>query len=385
MSNTFLDVHIIQTLPPSNLNRDDTGSPKSARFGGVRRARVSSQAWKRATRTHFSSYLPVEDIGVRTRRIKGLLIEKLLNRYPEYETEIPRIVSAVVLVLLKQESKKTKKSDSVRAEKDEDKNSQYLLFVGNRQIDNIVKTLGDNFSSLIELKDKELFDFIKQIGISDLFQSTPSFDIALFGRMVADVPSYNIDASCQVAHALSTHGVEAEFDYFTAVDDLLGANETGAGMIGTIEFNSATFYRYASLDINQLFKTLDNSSSIVTATIAFLESFIKSVPTGYQNSFAHQTLPELILVAIREDQPINLIGAFEKPVVANEKSISTISSEKLIEHFKAINKMYSSDPVASIAAYLPSIELEGFTPVTVPDLVSKVEGCIANRISNDHK
>jgi CRISPR system Cascade subunit CasC len=137
--------------------------------------------------------------------------------------------------------------------------------------------------------------------------------------MVADDPSLNADACAQVAHSISTHAVENEYDYFTAVDDMAPDDNAGAGMIGTIEFNSATLYRYATIAAHELFQQLARDTEALSkAVVEFARAFITSMPTGKQNTFANRTLPDAVLVTLRRDQPINLAGAFEKPVRADE-------------------------------------------------------------------
>lgn len=148
-----------------------------------------------------------------------------------------------------------------------------------------------------------------------------SLDVALFGRMIADDKALNVDAAAQVAHALSVHEVDNEFDYFTAVDDHLEDSEPGAGMIGTVEFNSSTLYRYATVDVDALASNLGHDTSEVDATaraiVTFLRSFALSMPTGKQNTFANRTRPDAVIVSIRRGAPVNLVGAFEDPVTGS--------------------------------------------------------------------
>lgn len=151
-----------------------------------------------------------------------------------------------------------------------------------------------------------------------------SVDLALFGRMVANDTDLNVDASCQVAHAISVHAADPEFDYFTAVDDLKGgdddpdgAGDSGAGMIGTVEFTSATLYRYASVNVNDLAASLGDDAMTRRAVEAFVSAFVRSMPTGKVNTFANYTLPEAVVISVRDDQPVSYVGAFENPVVAD--------------------------------------------------------------------
>ena len=171
-----------------------------------------------------------------------------------------------------------------------------------------------------------------------IIKSNPAIDIALFGRMLADDPSLNEDASAQVAHAISTHAVASEFDFYTAVDDLSSKNSAGVGMLGTIEFNSSTLYRYANVAVHELTRQLGSSEIVVNALSLFVKAFANSLPTGKINTFANQTLPQAVVVTVRDDRPISMVSAFEKPVKSSngyvEKSIEQLSKEfKNVERF----------------------------------------------------
>ncbi|MER2092062.1 MAG: type I-E CRISPR-associated protein Cas7/Cse4/CasC, partial [Saccharopolyspora rectivirgula] len=158
----------------------------------------------------------------------------------------------------------------------------------------------------------------------------------------------NVDAAAQVAHAISVHSVETEFDYYTAVDDRLDDDETGAGMIGTVEFNSATLYRYAAVDVNRLADNLGDALATRRAVEAFLQAFVRSMPSGKQNSFAHRTLPEAVVVVVRESQPINLVGAFEKPIRELErKGRVKRAAEELCNEAQEIERAYGEKPISS--------------------------------------
>jgi CRISPR system Cascade subunit CasC len=147
--------------------------------------------------------------------------------------------------------------------------------------------------------------------------ASPSIDIALFGRMVASDPSLNFDAASQVAHSISTHEVSTEYDYFTAVDDLAREDNAGAGHLGTVEFNSSTLYRYATVNVRELEKNLGDDA--IQAVHGFVKAFLLSMPTGKQNTFANRTAPDFAYITLRSDQPLNLAGAFEKPVYTRQE------------------------------------------------------------------
>ena len=173
----------------------------------------------------------------------------------------------------------------------------------------------------------------------------PSVDMALFGRMVASDPSLNFDACCQVAHAISTHAVHPEYDYFTAVDDCSQEDNAGAGHLGTVEFNSFTMYRYATVNVMELYRHLGKDTAEVVE--GFIKAFICSMPTGKQNTFANRTLPDAIYVAIRNDQPINLCGAFEKPIRSNTGYVEA-SKHELCEYAKDVYQDFAEKPLNEI-------------------------------------
>lgn len=340
MTRAYLDLHILQSLPPANINRDDTGSPKTAVYGGVRRARVSSQSWKRATRLTFSELLPPEELSTRTRRTLGLLAERLQAAVPELgQVEAGALARDAFGALGL--STATKKGE-------ETSTGEYLLFIGHAQLDDMVRRISENYQALPPGKDRG--DALKALGLATVIDQAQPADIALFGRMVADVPALNVDAACQVAHALSTHAVDTEFDYFTAVDDEVGDEESGAGMIGTIEFASSTLYRYASLDLRRLAANIRGDEEHVASVAgAFVEGFVRSMPAGKQTTFGHRTLPDLVLLAVRDDQPVNLVGAFETPVQTQQAGYIRASVEALIHHAQAVHDLYGPPRAMSLS------------------------------------
>jgi CRISPR system Cascade subunit CasC len=242
---TFVDIHVIQTVPSSNINRDDTGRPKTGVFGGFARARVSSQAWKRATRRDFAAYLPTEDRAVRTRRIVEDLVARtrMLDESITQEDAIELAKKVMGAAGIKFKAARAKKGEEPTDPFDL---SEYLLFVSNQQIDRLARLALDSREGDID-----------KAAAKNAIKLDNGIEVALFGRMVADDTSINVDASVQVAHAISTHVVEPEYDYYTAVDDKnVDSQDAGAGMIGVIEFNSSTLYRYATINLDQLYANL---------------------------------------------------------------------------------------------------------------------------------
>ncbi|RLK58700.1 type I-E CRISPR-associated protein Cas7/Cse4/CasC [Actinokineospora cianjurensis] len=337
MPRTIIDIHVIQTVPPSNLNRDETGSPKSAVYGGVRRARVSSQAWKRATRDAFGTLLDRAELGVRTKRVVELLTEEITRQDGSLAGSAPALAKDVLTAAgIKTVAAK---------KKDEPDEAGYLFFLSHRQVENLAALAVE--AARAAGGGKVAID--KKLAKARADQDH-SVDVSLFGRMVADDASLNVEAAAQVAHAISVHAVANEYDYFTAVDDHKNADEeedAGAGMIGTVEFNSSTLYRYANVDVDQLHGNLGDTAATTRAVAAFVRAFVASMPTGKQNTFANRTLPDAVLVVARETQPINLAGAFEEAVVDGEKGGRVAASvARLAKQAADLHAAFDETPVA---------------------------------------
>lgn len=338
----YVDVHVLHTVPPSNLNRDDAGSPKQAVYGGVRRARVSSQAWKRATRIGFASLLPEDRLATRTKKIASLLADRISQRSGIAAEDAARVASSLLSPLGISPGKKTAET-------------AYPLFFGRAQLDEIVALVVDQARDLAALSDADLTAAVTDLPVRDRLSRGHPVDVALFGRMVADLSGLNVDAATQVAHALSTHAVDVEFDYFTAVDDENPREDTGASMIGTVEFNSATLYRYATVGVHQLLNNLDTDpEATLQALGAFLTAFVRSMPTGHQSSFAHRTVPHLVAVVLRHDQPVNLVSAFEAPVRAGA-GLAGESARRLAAELTRASDLWALAPLAVVASYDPSL------------------------------
>lgn len=352
-----IDIHVIQSVPPSNLNRDDTGSPKTAVYGGVRRARVSSQAWKRAARRDFSSFLDTSQLGVRTKRAVELLTTRLSELAPHLDA-----AAASALAIKALEAAGLKVKAGRKAKDGEQPLTEYLVFFSNTQLDRLAE---------IAASDPEKVD--ARAAKAALSQAH-SVDVSLFGRMVADDANLNVDAACQVAHAISTHAVATEFDYYTAVDDENPKEDTGAGMIGTVEFDSATLYRYATINVDELLANLGDVDATVQAVEAFVRSFVTSMPTGKQNTFANRTNPDAVVVMAREGRPVNLVGAFEEPVRGVEGHVAE-SCSRLAQYARDVDSAFGGVPTDTWVTRVGS-RTDGLAslgdPVGFDDLVGQV-------------
>ena len=337
----YVDIHVLQTVPPSCVNRDDTGSPKTAVYGGVTRARVSSQSWKHAMRNAFldNGLFDAEDIGKRTKKVQEMIADEIRKLDAEKDAE-----------------KLAKKAFEYIGTKNDDQGAaKTLLFISYAQAKALAKLVVSGCSDKQEYKAA--------------FAAEPSVDMALFGRMVAvkkeDGISFNYDAAAQVAHSISTHAVQNEYDYFTAVDDLAEEDNAGAGHLGTSEYNSSTLYRYATVNVMELEKQLGRKKAAKTVK-GFATAFILSMPTGKQNSYANRTLPDAVYVTIREDQPINLCGAFEKAVPMSADGYAEASKRKLVSHAEYVYGRFAEPPAKSFVVG------DGLDALGAQDRLSKV-------------
>lgn len=348
---TLIEIHALQNFAPSNLNRDDTGAPKDAIFGGVRRARVSSQCLKRAVRQHFaglveSGELEAAELASRTKRVLDAVVKELVAKgRPETDASAKASLALAAMELTIKEDGK----------------SEYLLFLGQREISEVARIVDEKWESLVAAESpstegkkagKAKKDAAKQAdpelkkALEKIFNGGKALDLALFGRMLADMPEKNQYAACQVAHAISTHGVDREFDFYTAVDDLKPEDTAGADMMGTVEFNSACFYRYAVVDWEKLVANLQGDVELAAKGLrAFLDGFVVAEPTGKQNTFAAHNPPEFVVASVRHNTaPRNLANAFEVPVrVTKGQALTKISAENLASKAKVLQAAYGGE------------------------------------------
>ena len=353
----FLDIHVIQTLPPSNINRDDTGSPKTAVYGGVRRARVSSQSWKKAMRDYFKENGNLSNVGVRSLDVVNFLAEKIRELKPELSME-----DAV--------NKSVKTFNAAGISTTKDNRVKALFFMGKEQADNLAKeAVKDNL-------DKKV--------LQEILNSNIAIDIALFGRMVADDASLNEDASAQIAHAISTHGVQSEFDFYTALDDLSKEDQSGAGMLGTIEYNSSTLYRYGNVALHEFYRQLDkNKGQTIEAIKLFVEAFLNSLPTGKINSFANQTVPASVVISLRKDRPVSFVSAFETAIKTklSQEGYVDESIEAMFKEHKNVQRFVEKPEISFYLNLSEGHSLEGAKEeLSLSDLLHDLGEELDNRL-----
>jgi len=346
---TLIEIHALQNFAPSNLNRDDTGAPKDAVFGGTRRARVSSQCDKRAIRQFFSEKVSegvfgADELAVRTKRVYQAIADALTGNRDPAETLVKAEIALSYVKLKAAEGGKT----------------QYLLFLGQREISALADAIHECWDDIVaaaatdaekpkgKAKKAAASSAPKEVQahIESIFNGGKAVDVALFGRMLADMPEKNQNAACQVAHAISTHAVEREFDFYTAVDDLKPEDTAGADMMGTVEFNSACYYRYAVVDWEQLVKNLQGDTELAMRGLrTFLQGFVVAEPTGKQNTFAAHNPPEFVAITVcRNAAPRNYANAFETAIRAKTgESLTRKSADALCAKANDLQTAYPRD------------------------------------------
>lgn len=348
-----LEMHILQSFPVACLNRDDLNSPKTAIFGGVQRARVSSQSWKRAIRELAKELSPCFK-GERTR----LIVEPL-----KAALAVEGIDEGKTLEIAKKLADEIAKFDA-EAEKKKGKLQVKTLFFTSpgelRALAQAYKKTGDPKKALKTLGAEVLKD---------------AADIALFGRMVASDHSLTVEGAAMFSHALSTHKVDNEIDFFSAVDDLQTEDESGAGMTGTLEFNSATYYRFAALNMDMLkdsehlgMISLEERRDVVRA---FLKTTLLAIPGARKNSMNAATLPGFVLGIVRhKGHPVQLVNAFEKPIrLQGGKSLFENSVEALLAEYDRINTTWDFKADELAHSVIPEKTLAKF----LDEVISHVE------------
>ncbi len=327
------EIHMIKNYPPVNLNRDDTGSPKTCYFGGVQRGRVSSQCLKRTWRTSELYEKLLGATGIRTRVLPELLAETLRARGADED------------FIAEAARKATGIANKEGSESDKGITNQIIFYSGS-DIDAVADMMEKQLEAAGSVK---AFAKLKAKDIAKAFDDAHTrpitLDIALFGRMVTSDAFRNVEASMQVAHAISTHAVNQESDFFTAVDDLIaGSDDLGAGMMGDIDYNACCFYHYAAIDTDILRENLKDSPDAEKLIGELLPAIIRvmafSNPSGKQNSFAGHILPSMMCVEIKDTKiPVSYANSFAKPVNSRSRDMVVESVGRVVNE---INKLDSA-------------------------------------------
>jgi CRISPR system Cascade subunit CasC len=403
----LIELHILQSFPVSCLNRDDVGAPKTAIFGGVTRARISSQCLKRAIRLYASDMQPELFGSNRSRLFSGQINKLLTEHLPDQAEALTKCAAhylgkldpkdnarvKTLIFLSLDEYKRLAKLLLDLPANDREELCEAVASISPEELEkseaeveaDSEDTKEEKTSTKAKSKDKPLTatQFTKKVNSILKSPIKKEFgrgfvkdaaDIAIFGRMVASDHSLTIEGAGLFSHALSTHKTENDIDFFSAVDDLQPREEAGAGMTGTLEFNSATYYRYAALNLDLLFCQKDNGGKR-TATLgclmgddnhqtrrqiveAFIRGVLLAVPSARKNSMNAHTLPGYVLGLVKEKgQPLQLINAFEKPVPFRD-GVMEESIIRLKLHHEMLKKTWGIAPVLEVV--IPDKTIEQF-------------------------
>lgn len=305
---TFVQFHLLTAYGPSNPNRDDQGRPKQAMVGGVPRLRMSSQSLKRALRESSFFALDLADHkGTRTKRLHEKLVEKLVADGVG-PAEAQKAADQVAVIFGKLDSPDKKAADAKTV-------ATTLAFISPDEWA-LAHALAAKAAKGEDLpKDKDLKKLV-------LRKADGAVDIAMFGRMLADDPEFNREAAVQVAHAITTHRAQAEEDWYSAVDDLNKAEDTGAGHLGEHGFGSGIYYQYICVNVDLLTENLNGDKGLAKKAMAALASALPvTTPKGKQNSHAHHPMAYFIRAERGPRAPRDLSGAFFTPVDARLREL----------------------------------------------------------------
>ena len=371
----LIQIHMLQNYVPSLLNRDDSGAAKSAYFGGSQRGRISSQCLKRSIRMSDTFQDAFREAGLladRTKRLPKLISDAL------QQLEVSNEVREAIIARIPEFGQESKKREGKTLEEQE---TRQLIFISSGE----VETLARNLLALYEgkgakqWKDAKIDEITKALGAS----IPRSVDIAMFGRMTTSAAFEDVQAAVQVAHALSTNNLTRVYDYFTAVDDLKQQDEesedAGAGMIGDVELNSSTYYKYFNIHWDGLIENLGgDAETAAQAVMAFLEAAAVSQPSGKQNSTAAYQLPDFILVEVSDrNLPINYANAFLRSAYqSHQETLMENSINKLNEYAQKVRSAYGLN---GRRAYFTTtgLEADGHNTESLMGLQTWVAGQIA--------
>ena len=366
----FLDVHILQTLPYSNVNRDDLGSPKTVTYGGTTRTRVSSQAWKRPTRKAVEEL--IGESALRTRRLP-LQISTLLTEERGWSAELAAFAGAQVVISTDSKLALDKERDKA------DQATASLLFLPASAAARLADIAEQHRAALEKAMGTKAATkpVLPKEAVHEVLRSRNG-SIALFGRMLAEIPGAGVDGAVQVAHAFTTHSTSVQGDFFTAVDDVdQWAQDAGSAHMNTAEFSSGVFYRYATLDLAELASSVDDPDTARDLAAAFVSSFISSMPAAKKTSTAPHTVPDLVHVSVRADRPVSYAAAFEKPVAPGTGGWAAPSRAALSTYAQQINTLLGTGDLLHCAyAGIDPTALEGLGERTksFPGLVADAVG-----------
>jgi CRISPR system Cascade subunit CasC len=337
----YIDVHALQTLPYSNVNRDDLGSPKTLVLGGAERTRISSQSWKREVRRRVEQRLA--DPAVRTRRLVSAVADHLqaAGWEPALAVEAGK---QVVRSAGKDISLGPAKKDRVGEPLPPD--TSVLLYLPRQAIAQLADLTAEHADGIAAQVGKKKPEAVLPTARVVAILNSRNASVRLFGRMLAELPETEVDGAVQFAHAFTVHPTNVDIDFFTAVDDLLGKGDRGSGHMNEGMFSAGTFYRYANLNLAQLVANSgDDTAQAADLAAHFLRAFLDTVPSGKQTATAAVTVPDLVHIAVRRDRPVSYATAFEEPVAGTLGHLAA-ARQRLDDYARDLAAVWWPDAVA---------------------------------------
>ncbi|MCA9631183.1 MAG: type I-E CRISPR-associated protein Cas7/Cse4/CasC [Myxococcales bacterium] len=403
---TFVEMHMLRSFPPSNLNRDDLGSPKTAVFGGARRLRISSQCLKRTWRMseHFRGAFGEEQLGIRTNRLPEQVLAQVGSELDEpTRAGLVSLLSAIGRKSAVVAAEKEDDSDDAAPGDDEaglaDTRTAHLLYMSQQEINAVASFAVENKDKLAKVlkKKKPDADAIKKLrkdleAYLQAHTTKNAVDVGLFGRFVTSDEFDTVEGALQVAHGLGTQKVELEYDYFTAVDDL--GDEPGAGHLGETEFASSVLYLYACCDLAQLGTNLgardkdgrvpdEEAHALARRSLpALVRAMAEATPKGKRTGTAPHTPAEYVEVVVRRGAPLSFANAFLKPVASRESDgdVMAASIRRLVDHRDRVEIAYgrAEDALARFVLCLRDVDPAGVETAIVPSI-----GDLASRLGTE--
>lgn len=388
----FLDIHIVQSMPFANLNRDDTNSVKTVLYGAKLRTRVSSQCWKRAARVEFERI--TGNSTLRTRRICEAITRELVERgwaLGQAERAGAHIAASVGKFELEQREegqRKTAVPNHVI--------TNAMIYVPRAAVTELADLAEEHRETLETAKDitknGDAKASVLPKGAVDAILRSRNDVINLFGRMLAEIDRAGVDGAVQVAHAMTTHEADADLDYFTAVDDLTTAwqDATGSAHMGHAEFSAGTFYRYATVDLDELTRNLaahGSPADVEEVLTGFLTAFTLAVPAAKKNSTAPHTLPHLVHFAVRGDRPVSFAAAFEQPVRPGSHGGNAAPAvDALAEYAAAAGSFLGTRHLISRGWTSPEVkDLPDTLGTRFDSLVALISDAVSHTVTADHE
>lgn len=352
--NLYLDLYVLQTVPPANINYGADGAPKSAIYGGVKRTRVSSQSWKHAMREYFAEN--AQKNAVRTVNMPTLLAKELKKLDVTLDDEEALDKASDIL-----------KTAGISITKDH--TTKTILNCSQGQMFNLAKYA----TTAGKLDKKEM---------KAILNDDRSLDLELFGRMVAEQPDLSITAVAQVAHALSVNATLPELDFYTVGDDLKSAETVGNVKLGQAEFSAPTLYRYANVNVRQMNADLGKEATL-QGVADFVKSFVLSMPTAKQNAYGNKTLPGYVMAVLRPDTTINLVNGYEVPVEADENGVMGAAVKQLKKTYRNAQKL-TDTPLLKVALSFDEAYDDQASADNLNDLINQITQKVAGVITDEN-